>query len=865
MAAGRRRRPGHREAVRRLRGARRDRPAADRRGGRDLRSRDPGQRTGDGGARRAGDAAVRSARHPSGLRRGGRSQPSRPPPARTAGLPLRGAPGRGRLVQGRVDHAARLRLPAPRMERARPEGRALSGSRCGRRSRLVLELRQPAQALGQVPVARAEQLHRGRQQDGADDRRVDQDRGGEADADLLGQLIAGERERAEYRDHHERRARHDAGGALDAVGDRVVVAHAAVHGLADPADDEHVVVHREAEQDHEQEERDPGRDATDRLEVEQLLAVAVLEDEHEDAVGGADRQQVEDDRLDRDDDRAERDQQQDEREPEHEREHERRACRQVVDEVLRAGGHAGHRDLGAGELADGGGDDLGAQDLERALGRRVGAAALDRERDDGDGLVGADLDAEGLREPAARQRAIVQLLDRGLDRRGGDVVGLDHGRGRDGAAGERRLEPVVGLDDRLAARVALVARVLELDAEHGEAERDEQAAGQHRRHERALEDAGDDGAPDARLALGLVAALGDPRHAALLEPVLLSEEREHRGQEGHRPEDRDRDDEHRADAEADEDRVAGEQQTGHRGDHGQARDEHGTARRGGGDLDRGLGRVAAIALLHHPARVEHRVVHADGEADDHHELGHVGRERVEPADRPEQADRGRDGGGAEHERDTGGDDRAERDQQDDQQQGVGDALRLLAVLLVLGGDLLGGRRLAELLDAHAVVSGLDGGDGGERLVDELLRLRVGAGQLEAHEHRATVLGGQRGLDPGDALDPLEARRDVTHRGGHLKIVRALALHEHLLAGPVGEARGRDDLLAALGLAAPPRRVVEIVLADLAADDGGEDDEQDPAEDGRLAVLGAPSTCAGCGIAGLHRALLGRRFLRCKAA
>ena len=67
-------------------------------------------------------------------------------------------------------------------------------------------------------------------------------------------------------------------------------------------------------------------------------------------------------------------------------------------------------------------------------------------------------------------------------------------------------------------------------------------------------------------------------------------------------------------------------------------------------------RVAAVALLHHAARVEHRVVDADGEADDHHELGHVGRQRVELADRPEQADRGRDGGGAEHERQAGGDD-----------------------------------------------------------------------------------------------------------------------------------------------------------------------------------------------------------------
>ena len=208
-----------------------------------------------------------------------------------------------------------------------------------------------------------------------------------------------------------------------------------------------------------------------------------------------------------------------------------------------------------------------------------------------------------------------------------DVVGLDHGQGRDGAAGEGGLDAVVGLDDRLAARVAVEAGLLELDAERRDAEGDEQAAGDQRRHERALEDAGEDGAPDARLALGLVAALGDVGDAALLEPVLLAEEGEHRGQEGHRAEHGDGDDEHRADAEADEDRVAGEQQPGHRGHHGQARDQHRAAGRGGGDLHGGLGRVAAVALLHHAARVEHRVVDADGEADDHDELGDVGRER----------------------------------------------------------------------------------------------------------------------------------------------------------------------------------------------------------------------------------------------
>ena len=130
--------------------------------------------------------------------------------------------------------------------------------------------------------------------------------------------------------------------------------------------------------------------------------------------------------------------------------------------------------------------------------------------------------------------------------------------------------------------------------------------------------------------------------------------------------------------------------------------------------------MAAVALLHHPARIEHRVVHADGEADDHDELGDVGRERVDLADRAEQADRADDGGRAEHERDAGGDERAERDEQDDQHQAVGDEVRLLAVLGVLGGDLLGGRGVAELLDAHAGVELLGGGDGGERLVDELL-------------------------------------------------------------------------------------------------------------------------------------------------
>ena len=163
------------------------------------------------------------------------------------------------------------------------------------------------------------------------------------------------------------------------------------------------------------------------------------------------------------------------------------------------------------------------------------------------------------------------------------------------------------------------------------------------------------------------------------------------------------------------------------------------------------------------------------------------------------------------------------------------------------------------------MGGLSGGHGGERLLHELLELLLVAAHREAHEDRAAVLGGERGLDLRDAVDPLQAAHDVHHGSGHRGIVGALALDEHPLARLFGEAGGLDDHVAALRLAAAGRRLVEIVLADLAADDDGEDDEQDPAEDGRPAVLGAPTTDARCEIAGLHDGLPPKWFVHCKRA
>ena len=79
--------------------------------------------------------------------------------------------------------------------------------------RLVVELRQPAELLRQVPVALAQELHRGGQEDAPDDRRVDEDRDREAHADLLEDDRREDREDPEHGDHDDRGARHGARGA----------------------------------------------------------------------------------------------------------------------------------------------------------------------------------------------------------------------------------------------------------------------------------------------------------------------------------------------------------------------------------------------------------------------------------------------------------------------------------------------------------------------------------------------------------------------------------------------------------------------------------------------------------------------------
>src|SRR4029450_4047690 len=80
--------------------------------------------------------------------------------------------------------------------------------------------------------------------------------------------------------------------------------------LTHAADEEDLVVHREAEEHREEEHRDPALDLVELRQAERLSG-AELEGRHEDPVGSGDREQVEDDRLEREEQRAERPDEQD--------------------------------------------------------------------------------------------------------------------------------------------------------------------------------------------------------------------------------------------------------------------------------------------------------------------------------------------------------------------------------------------------------------------------------------------------------------------------------------------------------------------------------------------------------------------------
>ena len=125
----------------------------------------------------------------------------------------------------------------------------------------------------------------------------------------------------------------------------------AVPLLPHAGEQEHLVVHRQAEDDGEQHHRHPRLDRR-RLHAGEVAEPAPLEQRHDDAVGGADRQQVHDHGLERHEQRPEHDHQQQERQREHGAEEVRQARREVVGEVDVDGDGAGDGDVDAGGLLD---------------------------------------------------------------------------------------------------------------------------------------------------------------------------------------------------------------------------------------------------------------------------------------------------------------------------------------------------------------------------------------------------------------------------------------------------------------------------------------------------------------------------------
>ena len=125
-------------------------------------------------------------------------------------------------------------------------------------------------------------------------------------------------------------------------GDRVVLGSVVL--LADAGEEEHLVVHREPEHDGEHEHRHPRLDRPGLVHPDHLLAPSPLEDHDDDAVRGADGEEVHDHRFQRHEEAAEHRHQEQEAEQEDRADEQRHPLAHVVGEV--GGGGRGAPDLG---------------------------------------------------------------------------------------------------------------------------------------------------------------------------------------------------------------------------------------------------------------------------------------------------------------------------------------------------------------------------------------------------------------------------------------------------------------------------------------------------------------------------------------
>ena len=176
---------------------------------------------------------------------------------------------------------------------------------------LFMQIRKdPLEPSGDPPVGGSHQPHRGRDQDDADDRRVDEDADAEPDSELLDDHGLAERERTKRAEQDDRSRRDHAGRVLQACRHRLAVAPSLLVVLLDPRQHEDFVIGRQGEKDRiENHRRDEIQHPLGR-KAEEAGTPAVLKQNHEDAVGRAHRKHVHHDGLQRKEDRAEGAQQQ---------------------------------------------------------------------------------------------------------------------------------------------------------------------------------------------------------------------------------------------------------------------------------------------------------------------------------------------------------------------------------------------------------------------------------------------------------------------------------------------------------------------------------------------------------------------------
>jgi hypothetical protein len=191
--------------------------------------------------------------------------------------------------------------------------------------------RQPGR---QPPVGPAEQRDHRRDQQAAHDHRVDQDAGPQPGGQDLqvGLRAGGHGQEAQHQDR--RRAGDQAPGPAQALHHGVPGVTRTVIGLPDAGEDEHLVVHRQAEQEREHHQRHPHRDRPGGRDAPQRPgAVPVLPHPRQHAVGGGQRDQVEHHRLGGQQHRAEGPGQQQEGGDADDREHQREVAVDRVVEV----------------------------------------------------------------------------------------------------------------------------------------------------------------------------------------------------------------------------------------------------------------------------------------------------------------------------------------------------------------------------------------------------------------------------------------------------------------------------------------------------------------------------------------------------